>query len=153
MVGPFSHVEARREVPVGAEAVWSVISNPETYPDWLVGAQQMRAVDSDFPKPGSELHHSVGPGKALTVDDSSTATRAERPTRLDLRVRVGPLQADVELHVLPAPTGSEIRFRERPAGSAWVLTPLVRPLIHARNVESLRRLADLLTQDGASTGS
>ena len=148
MLLSFSPAEARREVTATPEAVWGVISDPETYPDWLVGAQQMRSVDADFPAPGSELHHSVGPTEGLTVDDTSTATEADRPNRLDLRVHVGPFQADVELLVQPIPGGSEIRVREKPAGFASVLTPLVRPLLHARNVESLRRLAGLLEGSG-----
>jgi hypothetical protein len=101
----------------------------------------MRGVDSDFPAPGSQLHHSVGPTKKLTVDDASEATDALPPHRLDLRVHVGPFQAEVELLVLPSTTGSEVRFRERPCGASAVLTPFLRPILHARNVESLRRLA------------
>jgi uncharacterized protein YndB with AHSA1/START domain len=148
-VKPFSPVEARTEIPAPVEQVWATVSDPETYPDWLVGAQRMRSVDSDFPAPGSEFHHSVGPSEAATVDDKSEATGADPPHRLDLRVHVGPLTAEVELLVLPTPTGSEVRFLERPAGMAKVLTPAIRPILHARNVESLRRLRNRFERSAA----
>jgi uncharacterized protein YndB with AHSA1/START domain len=144
MVSLLSPVEARTEVPVAPEVVWATVSDPETYPDWLVGAQRMRSVDRDFPAPGSQLHHSVGPTKALTVDDATESTRADPPHRLELRVHAGPFQADVEMLILPSPKGSEIRFRERPSGISSVLTPFLRPILHARNVESLRRLSERL---------
>jgi hypothetical protein len=34
-----------------------------------------------------------------------------------------------------------VRFRERPIGVTSIATPLVRPLIHARNAKSLEQLA------------
>lgn len=148
----FSPVEARTEIPAPPEAVWAVISDPETYPDWLVGAQQMRSVDPDFPKPGAKLHHSVGPAEGLTVDDVSEAVDADPPHRLDLEVHVGPFRGEVELLILPSPKGSEVRFRERPAGAFAALTPVVRPILHARNVEALRRLAGRF-DDPSRTGS
>jgi uncharacterized protein YndB with AHSA1/START domain len=141
MAGLLSPVEARAEMDAPPEVVWETISDPETYPDWLVGAQKMRGVDADFPKAGSKMHHSVGPAGALTVDDESEATRADAPHRLDLTVHVGPFHADVQLLLLPSPRGTEVRFRERPTGVWAPLALLLRPILHARNVESLRRLS------------
>jgi uncharacterized protein YndB with AHSA1/START domain len=144
MAGLFSPVEVRTEVTASPEAVWKLISDPETYPSWLMGAQQIRSVDPEFPRPGSGFDHSVGPTEEATVDDSTTATDADPPHRLDLHVRAGPFHADVELLVLPSPDGSEIRFSERPTGPWFVLTPILRPVLGARNAESLRRLSKCL---------
>lgn len=141
MFGLFSPVEACSEVPADPRAVWAVLADPDTYPDWLVGAQRMRSVDPSFPKKGSKMHHSVGPAKALTVDDVSEALDADPPHRLALRVSAGPFRAEVELLVDHSPGGgSEVRFRERPSGASALLMPAMRPFLHARNVESLRRL-------------
>jgi carbon monoxide dehydrogenase subunit G len=148
MIGLFSPSEARTEVAVTPEVVWAVISDPRTYPDWLVGAQRIRAVDPAFPAPGTEFHHSVGATEEATIDDTTQATHADPPFRLGLEVHAGPFEADVELLVLPSPEGSEIRFRERPKGGWIALTPVLRPFLHARNAASLRRLRGLL--DGAT---
>lgn len=137
-------VEARTEVPADPEAVYAVLSDPTTYPDWLVGAQRIRGVDADFPNPGSEFAHSVGPTRAVTVDDRTEATAADPPHRLDLHVRAGLFRADVELCVEPAEGGSQVRFLERPTGPAAVLTPVLKPFLLARNAESLRRLSSYL---------
>ncbi len=141
MVRLWGPVEARTEVGVAPEAVYEVIADPTTYPDWLVGAQRIRAVDPEFPKPGSEFEHSVGPAKAVTVDDSTEATGSDPPHRLDLHVRAGAFRADVRLLVTPNAAGSEVRFLEVPSGPWRALTPVLRPVLHARNAESLRRLA------------
>ena len=144
MLGFLAPSQARTEVPATPDEVWAVISDPTTYPDWLVGAQRIRSVDPSFPAPGSEFHHSVGPTQGTTVDDTTAATHADAPYRLGLEVHAGPFQADVELLVLPSPKGSEIRFSERPRGAWKAITPVLRPALHARNAESLRRLQHLL---------
>lgn len=143
-----SAVEARTEVDATPEQVWDVISDPTTYPDWLVGAQRIRGVDPSFPNPGSGFRHSVGATKGTTIDDSTEATAAEAPYLLGLEVHAGPFRADVQLLVLPGPKGTEIRFSERPKGTWVALTPVLRPAFHARNAESLRRLEKLLEQRG-----
>jgi uncharacterized protein YndB with AHSA1/START domain len=149
-MGILSAVQARTEVPASPEEVWAVISDPTTYPDWLVGAQRIRGVDPSFPEPGSEFRHSVGATEGATVDDRTEATRADPPHRLGLEVHAGPFRADVELLVLPSPKGSEIRFSERPKGAWLAVTPVLRPVLHARNAESLRRLERRLEQQAAA---
>jgi uncharacterized protein YndB with AHSA1/START domain len=153
MLGLRSSVEARTEVAASPAEVWAVISDPTTYPDWLVGAQRIRGVDPAFPQPGSEFQHSVGATKGTTVDDRTEATEADPPHRLGLEVHAGPFTADVELLVLPSPDGSEIRFSERPKGPWRLLTPVLRPVLHARNAESLRRLSNRLDQRAAKAAA
>jgi hypothetical protein len=143
--------EARTDIDARPEDVWATISDPETYPDWLVGAQRIRRVDAEFPADGSGFDHSVGLTGAVTVDDSSVVERADPPHRLDLRVDVGPFHAQVELLVLPGPAGSEVRFSERPVGPAVLLNPWIRPVLRARNRESLRRLRGYVRQCAAAS--
>ncbi len=137
----WSPVEARADIPAPPGDVFAVLSDPRTYPDWLVGAQRIRAVDPDFPKPGAEFHHSVGPTKDVTVDDSSEVLEVLPPYHLELRVSAGPMRGIVDFVVAPTSDGSEVRFRERPAGRARALLPVIRPVLHARNARSLRQLA------------
>jgi hypothetical protein len=144
--GPFSAVEVHAEMAARPEEVWDVISDPTTYPRWLVGAQRIRGVDRAFPDPGSKFQHSVGPTDGLTVDDSTTATEAIPPYLLELEVSAGLFTADVGIHVAPGAAGSEVCFSEQPLGAFAVLTPLLRPILHSRNAESLRRLDQLLTE-------
>jgi uncharacterized protein YndB with AHSA1/START domain len=140
MVALWGPVEARAEVPADPKEVYDIISDPTTYPDWLVGAQRIRAVDAAFPAPGTGFAHSVGPSKAVTVDDATEAVAVDPPHRLELHVHAGLFRAWVALVVGPGEEGSEVQFLERPLGVAAALTPLLRPVLRARNAESLRRL-------------
>ncbi len=143
----WSPVETCRSVTHPVEAVFEALADPYTYPRWLVGAQRIRAVDDDFPAPGSEFHHSVGVADGATVDDTSSVLAVDAPHRLDLEVQVGPINGIVRFRIEPTPTGATIRMRERPAGLAKVLTPFTRPALGARNAESLRRLDVMLDDD------
>ena len=140
----WSPVEVCREIVASPESVFDMLAEPRTYPEWLVGAQHIRGVDADFPSQGTEFAHSVGPTSATTIDDSTEALLVDRPHRLTLLARAGPLHAHVDMLVEPSPDGSVVRFRERPVGWAMILTPLLRPSLAARNIESLRRLAALV---------
>jgi uncharacterized protein YndB with AHSA1/START domain len=147
----WSPVEVRQEIAASPEEVFAVLADPRTYPVWLVGAQRIRAVDPDFPAQGTEFDHSVGPTKTTSIDDSSEVLESEPPHRLSLLVHAGPLHARVDLLVLPAKDGTELRFRERPTGWGAALTPLLRLSLHARNLESVRRLAGLVEGRSAAT--
>ena len=148
----WSPVEVCRELAHPVDVVFATLADPYTYPDWLVGAQRMRAVDDDFPAKGSEFHHSVGVVAEATVDDRSEVLAVDAPHRLEMRVEVGPIKGVVEMLVEEADGGSVVRFRERPAGCAAILTPLTRPVLAARNTESLRRLDELLSGPAPDQG-
>jgi uncharacterized protein YndB with AHSA1/START domain len=126
------------------EAVYALLEEPRTYPDWLVGAQAIRGVDPAFPAPGSTFDHRVGPSTQATVADHSEAIDADPPHLLSLRVHVGPVQGVARL-VLDevAPGRTRVRMQERPIGWAKALTPLLRPVLAARNRVSLQRLRAL----------
>lgn len=130
------------DVPASADAVYAMLSDPTTYPDWLVGAQEIREVDGDFPAAGSEFHHSVGPTEDLTVDDTTESLGASPGRHVALAVRAGPMRGRVDFDLAPAGEDGDtrVRFSEQPTGPLAVLTPLLRPTLAARNLESLRRL-------------
>ena len=48
------------------QTVFDFLTEPRTYPDWLVGAQDMRAVERGWPAPGTRFHQTAlgrrGPG-------------------------------------------------------------------------------------------
>lgn len=138
-------VVVRDRLGASPEAVYAVLADPDTYPDWLVGAARMRAADPAFPAPGAEFHHSVGPAKGLTVDDTSESLGAEPDRHLALLVHAGPFHARVDFHLEPAGNGgTEISFSEQPVGPLAVLTPILRPTLAGRNKLSLEQLKKLV---------
>jgi uncharacterized protein YndB with AHSA1/START domain len=150
-----SPVEVQAAVARPRHEVFRTIADPSTYPGWLLGAQRIRHVDRSFPAPSARFDHSVGPTPAATVDDSSEVLRADPPERLDLLVHVGPVAGEVTFLLDESSQGTLVTLRERPTGAAAALTPLVRPLLYARNRWSLHRLRRRLevrpTSGGAAT--
>src|SRR4051812_41318490 len=68
-------VSVQRIVIEAAEHdIFSVLLDPYTYPEWLVGAQRIRSVDDAWPEPGTAFHHVVGFGPIKVAD----STRVER---------------------------------------------------------------------------
>lgn len=124
------------------DAVFNALADPETYPEWLVGAQQIRGVDKDFPEPGSEFQHSVGPTEATTIDDSTKTLESHGHRQLILEAHAGPMKAEVEFDLVKrGDDRTEVVMRERPLGAASVLTPLIRPLLALRNMRSMHQFA------------
>lgn len=141
----WSPVEVHEVVGSSRPDVFRTLADPTTYPDWLVGAQRIRHVDPAFPAPSSGFDHSVGPTPSATVDDSTEARRVEAPARLDLLAHVGPLEAEVQFLLDEVDgDGTRVTMRERPVGAVAALTPLLRPLLSARNARSLRQLRRLV---------
>lgn len=136
--------EATVRLPVAPERAWAVLSDPRTYPRWLVGAVEILAVDEDWPAPGSAFRHRVGLGGPVTTEDSTKVESAEPPRLLVLEARARPFgRAHVEIEVRPVPDGAEVAMREGLLPPLTPVTPLLQPLTVARNRRSLRRLRDL----------
>lgn len=135
-----SPAEVRVTIPLAPEAVWDILADPTTYPDWLAGAQRIRHVDSQFPKAGTKFDHEVGPAEEVTVADDTRSLGAHRPDRLDLEVHAGPMQGVVEFHLQAASAGTEVCMREMPIGAARAAMPVLRLLLYLRNKGSLERL-------------
>jgi uncharacterized protein YndB with AHSA1/START domain len=135
-----SPTEVTTIIPAAPEAVFAVLADPETYPEWLAGAQRIRAVDPEFPAPGADFDHSVGPTQAITLDDDSTATAVDAPRRLALEVHAGPMTGEVEFLLERLDHRTLLRLRERTTGALGWAMPALRPLLHLRNKGSLERL-------------
>ncbi len=135
-----------RDIPAPAGAVFDALLDPETYPHWLVGAKEIRAVDDNWPEVGSRFHHRVGLGGPVTVADSTKVLAIDAPNLLSLEVRARPLGRGVATFTLtsngpdPAP-GCSVQIDEAPIGTLAPLHPLFAPFIKARNDKSLEQLA------------
>ena len=136
----------RTEILVDAdpEVVFDVLTDPETYADWVVGSREIRDVDRDWPRPGGRFHHTVGWLGPLTVADNTEVEEIEPPRSIVLRARTRPWAVvRVELYVKPEDDGrTRVIMYESTVGglaSRAASTLLGLPL-WGRNTESLRRL-------------
>ena len=132
-----------RLVKAGADEVWQVLADGWLYPLFVVGASRMRDVDSRWPDPGAELHHSVGAWPAL-IDDTTTVLESQPPTMLRLRARAWPGgAAEVTFRLQPQGPETQVTLEEDAVSGPGRLMP--KPLrdlpLAWRNVETLRRLA------------
>ncbi len=135
-----ARTEAQFSVP--PERVFAVLCDPEAYADWVVGAHSVRGADPGWPAVGSRLHHRVGAGP-LTVEDHTQVLDVDPLRRLVLRARARPFgTATVELVLEPRDGGTHVTMTEVAGDplSKLAINPLTDPLVHHRNVESLRRL-------------
>ncbi len=151
MPWPWSPIEVHQHIDASRDDVFNAISNPTTYPEWLVGTQRIRHVDGEFPKPGTKFDHSVGPTENITADDDTKAMEVQGHRRLLLEVHIGPFHGEVEFTLNKRGDNStEVRMRECPIGPFAVITPVMRPILAARNRASLHKLAQLLERSHAA---
>ncbi|MGN6753882.1 MAG: SRPBCC family protein [Intrasporangium sp.] len=133
------------------EDVFRVLGDGWSYAAWVVGASRIRDVDLTWPAKDSEIHHSVGSWPFL-LDDTTTVADIDAPRSIKLRARAWPFgEAEVTLKCEPAGVGmTRVTMLEHSASGPARLLPqmLVDPVLHARNVESLRRLAYLAQRGG-----
>jgi uncharacterized protein YndB with AHSA1/START domain len=132
-----------RQINVSVDRAFAAITDPTTYPHWLVGAQSIRDVDPDWPKPGSRFHHVVGVGP-LKLPDNSEVLEIEPGYRLRLKVKARPfITAVATFTVVGDDQRCVVSVEEEPTIRS--LGNLVRvvmdPSVHVRNHRSLERLA------------
>ncbi|MDN3312086.1 SRPBCC family protein [Microbacterium oryzae] len=134
-----------REIRCSPETLFRVLGDGWLYPVWVVGASRMRQVEAEWPQTGSRLHHSFGSWPAL-IDDTTVCLEWDPPHRMVLQARGWPIgEAKVTIEVKPRGEGSVVRILERADEGPGTLIPqfLMDPMLHARNNETLRRLAFL----------
>lgn len=132
--------EAQFSVP--PDRVFAVLSDPESYADWVVGSHSVRDADPTWPEVGARFYHRVGAGP-LTVSDHTEVLAVDPSYRLVLRARARPLgTAKVEIVLDPRAGGTHVTMTEVAGDplSRLALNRLTDLLVHRRNVESLRRL-------------
>lgn len=133
-------------IDASASAVYAVLIDPETYPHWLVGAARIRDVDDDWPAVGSKFHHRVGLGW-LSIADSTKVIATEPDRRLVLAVRARPLISAVATFSLVSDGAvCVVSFEEEPSVRLIgnIVRPVLDPITHVRNHQSLKRLADFV---------
>jgi uncharacterized protein YndB with AHSA1/START domain len=136
-----------RTISRPVDAVYAALVTPQTYPHWLVGCRDIRAVDEDWPAPGSAFHHRVGLAGPVTVADDTRALAVEEDTLLSLEVRARPFGRGRATFTLAAGAGPEttvVALDEVPIGLLAPTKPLADPLIRRRNARSLGNLAGYL---------
>lgn len=125
--------------------VFEVLSDPQCYDDWVVGAKNIRGADAGFPAIGTRFHHTVGIGP-IQRSDHTEVVDANPPYRLELKAKVRPFgTATVILLMEPQGRGTRVTMFEDAGDplTRFVFNPLTHVLVHGRNVESLRRLKGL----------
>jgi hypothetical protein len=135
-----------RVIDVGPDRVFAVLADGWTYSDWVVGTAHIRAVDAGYPAVGTEIHHKAGPWP-MSLRDRTTVLECEPGRTLHLKVRLWPLGAG-EVRLVLEPVGSDAtRVTMKEQFTRGPLLGLRNKLndvvLHFRNREALRRLADI----------
>jgi uncharacterized protein YndB with AHSA1/START domain len=136
----------QRYIDAPPERVFAVLADPRCYPEWVVGAKEIRAADPGFPAAGTRFHHSVGVGP-LAVRDHTAVLASDPPRSLTLDAHARPLgSATVRLELEPRRAGTRVTMIEDPSGCTTPLKylPTTHLFARVRNFESLRRLQALV---------
>ncbi|GAA4450115.1 SRPBCC family protein [Phytohabitans houttuyneae] len=135
-----------RTVAATPDRVWAVLADGWTYSDWVVGTAHVRDVDPGWPAPGTEIHHKAGPWP-VSIHDSTSVISSDDLRELRLRPRLWPLgEAEVVITLTELDPGhTTVRIAEdfRAGPLRGARTKINDLVLHRRNRESLRRLADL----------
>ena len=122
--------------------VFAVLADGWSYSNWVVGTSHIRAVDAEWPAPGSRLYHAVGAWPVMTRDQ--TEVRSVAPgTELVLLARGSRMgNAVVTIKLEPDGTGCNVTMHEKPeSGPArWLHNPVNEAVLARRNYETLMRL-------------
>jgi len=136
-----------RLVPYPQDQVFAVLSDPERYAGWVVGAKKTRTIDPEWPQPGSRFAHQQGAGP-LHIDDITVVRELEAPNRIVLEAKIRPLlTAQVTLTLDPLSRGTLVTMEEVPIGGPVSrLGRLLEGPLHMRNRRALRRLEGQLAE-------
>lgn len=134
-----------RDIAAPRQRVWDLLSDGWTYAQWVVGNSRMRAVDDDWPAPGSRILHSVGLWP-LVIDDETVVLGCTPREELVLLAKMGPFgQARITLRLSDVPTGCRVEMAEVAVRGPARFVPNRLQLmgIWPRNRECTWRLANL----------
>lgn len=139
-------------IQASPEEIFAVLAEPDTYPDWLVGAQHIREVDPAWPGVGSRFHHRIGFGP-VSLPGSTSVRSFDEPTQLELGAGMGLLgEATVHIVVEAVPEGTRVTIQEEPRrGVVRLLWNVARPMVNlglwGRNAISLSALAEAVERN------
>jgi hypothetical protein len=146
----------RRTVKAPPASVYAVLADGWTYSDWVVGTAHIRDVDPSWPAPGARVHHKAGPWP-VSLNDMSTVVAVEPERSLKLRAGLWPLgEATVRIMLEPAGTAATVvtMHEDFHAGPLhWIKNKINDLVLHRRNIETLRRLADIAERGTAPGGA
>lgn len=135
----------RKQIAAPPEKVWAVLADPDNYAHWVVGSRDIRDADPAFPAEGTSFHHTLAFGP-IDLKDTSKVVESDEPRRLVLHVKARPFgRGTVEMDLAPRDGGTQVTMREGPASpvARLLYNPVMDLALHGRNVEALRRLAEL----------
>jgi uncharacterized protein YndB with AHSA1/START domain len=130
-------------IAASPQDVYAVLANGWAYSNWVVGTSHMRAVEADWPAPGSRLFHAVGSWPLLARDESLVVD-LEPERRIALIARGRPLgEARVVIELADDGAGCLVTMHETPVSGPgkWLHNPVSEAVLVRRNTESLARLA------------
>lgn len=131
-------------IAASPDEVFAVLADARSYQHWVVGCDDIRAVEGDWPEVGSHFFHTVGVGP-LKTKDNTKVVEVDPGRRLVLEARARPAgvaQVIFELTPVDGGTRTDVMIEEYPIkGVAKTIdNPIQDGLIKVRNVETLRRL-------------
>jgi uncharacterized protein YndB with AHSA1/START domain len=135
-----------REISAEREAVFAVLADPATYPEWLIGNVDVLHIDDDWPSVGSTFRHRVGVGP-LTITDITRVVDVVPGQRLRLDVRARPLVRGLADFRLVGENGTTVVMLEEEPNVRIIgelVRPIADPLTHLRNHRSLCNLAEVV---------
>jgi uncharacterized protein YndB with AHSA1/START domain len=138
-------MQASREIGLPRERVWDVLADGWLYANWVVGASRIRAVDENWPEPGTRICHSVG-AWPLVIDDETVSERCVPMQELVLRAKTWPAgEARITIRLTAIAGGCRVEMDEEAiSGPPKFLPKFVQdPLLAPRNNECLWRLANI----------
>ena len=145
--------EVSRHALVPIDDVFAALTDPHTYPRWLVGCREIRGVDEGWPGVGTSFHHRVGLVGPITVADHTKVIDIEPGRHLALEVMARPFiraRVDFDLSAGGAATGHDTRISltEVPIGIYAPLRGVLAAPTAARNRVSLNALVAFLNDPG-----
>lgn len=142
------HVIARQPA-----AVWAVLEDPSRYSDWVVGTEDSRPADGEWPQLDSSLTYTVKLGHRR-FEGRTTVRRYEPPHRLELEAHSGLLgSARISLEVRPWGHQCLVIVDEHPLRGlgGQLHNTLVDALLQIRHRDMLGRLARLVENTPVGT--
>ncbi|MBV9090852.1 MAG: SRPBCC family protein [Mycobacteriaceae bacterium] len=134
-----------RDVSAPRQVAWDVVADGWTYSQWVVGNSRIRAVDRDWPAPGTRIEHSIGVWP-LVIDDMTLSLECVPQEEVVLLAKMGSVgAARVTLRFSDVPGGCRVEMGEVPAEGPINLLPdrLAQLAMDVRNRECLWRLEQL----------